>query len=632
MAHRGPDGEGQFADDSAGVTLGHRRLAIIDPEHGHQPMLTADEDVAIVFNGAIYNYLELRRELIGFGHPIHSYSDTEVILYAWRQWGSDCVDRFLGMFAFAIWDRKTKTLFCARDPVGIKPFYYADTASGFVFASEIKGVLASGCINAGTDPSGLRDYLTFQFCLDDRTLFAGIQRLEPGHWLMLRVDGRNRRLTISRYWDVAYGDDREWTEEAAVDELGRLLEDAVRIHLRSDVPIGAHLSGGLDSSAVACLASSLLRGERLQTFTGSFREGPEFDETHYARAVAEKIGARYNETIISGDEFASLMPRLMYMMDEPVAGPGLIPQYYVSKLAAESVKVVLGGQGGDEVFVGYARYLIPYLELALRSAIDGSPDADLTLADMAPNLNVLGSYKPLLTQIWSSGLFEDPASRYYALVDRSHGMRELFNRDVWASDYDPRDSYNRIFGRPDRAGLVERMTYFDLKGSLPALLHVEDRTSMAVSIESRVPLLDHRLVELAARIPTRIKFASGRLKHVFRESVRNIVPRAILDRKDKMGFPVPLNAWYRGVARDFVHDTLLSRRACERGLYDVNRVGKLLESDQTFSRLTWGLLCIELWHRAFIDGEATGSFKPAAGVAPAQRAPGRQPSLASQAR
>jgi asparagine synthase (glutamine-hydrolysing) len=384
---------------------------------------------------------------------------------------------------------------------------------------------------------------------------------------------------------------------------------------------------------VACLASSLLRGEQLQTFTGAFREGPEYDETRYARAVAQQIGARYNETYVTGDEFSTLMPRLIYMMDEPVAGPGLIPQYYVSKLAAQPVKVVLGGQGGDEIFAGYARYLIPYLERALQQSIDGSVQSQFTLAEIAPNLDVLGSYKPLLSRIWADDLFGDPAARYFALVDRSDGMRELFDADLWSGKYDPRAAFHAIFNRPEQADLLQRMSYFDLRASLPALLHVEDRTSMAVSVESRVPLLDHRLVELAARIPTRIKFASGRLKHVFREAVRNIVPRSVLERKDKMGFPVPLAEWYRGVAREFVHDTLLSRPARERGIYDANRVRKLLDADQAFGRLTWGLLCIELWHRAFIDGDAAESprIQPDSAVAP-EPARARRPSLALRAR
>lgn len=605
MTHRGPDGDGVFQDIPAGVCLGHRRLAIIDPAHGHQPMSTADGEITIIFNGAIYNYLELRRELLSYGHPIRSYSDTEVILYAWRQWGAECLQRFLGMFAFAIWDKRQQLLFCARDRVGIKPFYFFSNDHEFVFASEIKAILASGLVSARVDPNGLCDYLTFQFCLRDKTLFHGIKRLEPGQSLVVRLANGTIDLKATQYWEVSYPEDPGWTEAESVSELSRLLEDAVRIHLRSDVPLGAHLSGGLDSSTVACIASSLLQGERLQTFTGAFHEGPAFDESAYARAVAERIKARYHETYVTGDELSSLLPRLMYMMDEPVAGPGLIPQFYVSKLAAQSVKVVLGGQGGDEIFVGYARYLIPYLEQALQNAIDGTGGGARLLHEIAPNLSVLNDYKPILSRLWSSGLFDDPASRYFSLIDRSEGMREVFAPELWSGSYQPRDAFNDIFNKPERAGLIERMTYFDLKASLPALLHVEDRTSMAVSIESRVPLLDHRLVELAARVPTRIKFASGRLKHVFREAVRHIVPPLVLDRKDKMGFPVPLGHWYKGVARDFVHDTLLSQRARERGLYDASKVARHLETDQSFSRLTWGLLCLELWHRAFIDGEAT---------------------------
>lgn len=606
LGHRGPDGEGTFSAQECGVFLGHRRLAIIDPEYGKQPMTSADGQLTVVFNGAIYNYLELRRELIGKGHPIRSYSDTEVLLYSYREWGERCVDRFLGMFAFAICDRANRQIFCARDRIGIKPFYYSFDGETLLFASEIKAIFASGQIKARSNMVGLQDYLTFQFCLGEKTLFEGVEKLEPGHCLTVQIGRDSISLATRQYWDVSYEIDDNHGEDWFIDHLAGLIEDAIRMHLRSDVSLGAHLSGGLDSSLLVCLAAECLKGERIKTFTGAFSEGPQFDETGYAKAVATFAGTDYHDVYIRGSELADVLPLLMYYMDEPLAGPGVIPQYYVSKLAAEHVKVVLGGQGGDELFIGYARYLVAYLEKCLSGAIFETAHKNpyaVTLDSIVPNLPLLQTYKPMLQGFWKDGLFESADRRYFKLVDRSEGMSTLLSAGLFDGKYSPYESFAKIFNRTGLGSLINRMTYFDLKGSLPALLHVEDRTSMAVSIESRVPFLDHRIVEFMARIPPNIKFAGGRMKHLFKEVARNAVPSAILDRKDKMGFPTPITQWTRGVARDFVRDTLLSDRARLRGIYNLSAVENALNNEKDFGRVVWGMLCLELWHRVHIDGD-----------------------------
>lgn len=606
LAHRGPDGDGVHVDAAGGVVLGHRRLAIIDPEHGKQPMSTADGAVTVVFNGAIYNYLELRRELIAKGHPLHSYSDTEVLLYAYREWGEACVERFHGMFAFAIWDPSRRRLFSARDRIGIKPFYYTFDGKTLAFASEIKAILASGLVKAEADKPGLQDYLTFQFCLGDKTLFKNILKLEPGHCMTVQFDDNRLSLHTRQYWDLRYEIDEVHDERWFVDHLAGLIEDATRMHLRSDVPLGAHLSGGLDSSTVVCLAAGLLNGERIKTFTGAFPEGPQFDETGYAKEVSAFAGTDYREIYIQGGELPDVLPKLMYYMDEPLAGPGVIPQYYVSKLASEHVKVVLGGQGGDELFIGYTRYLVAYLEKCLAGAIYQTADQHryaVSLEAIAPNLPLLQTYRPMLQGFWSKGLFDATDTRYFSLIDRSEGMSHLFSNDLFSTGYSPFESFQQIFNRDGLHSLINRMTYFDLKGSLPALLHVEDRTSMAASIESRVPLLDHRIVEFMATIPPNIKFAGGRMKHLFKEAVRNTVPKKIFDRQDKMGFPTPLAQWTKGVAREFVRDILLSDRVRERGIYNINAIERAIDSEREFGRVVWGLLCLELWHRVFIDGD-----------------------------
>lgn len=606
LEHRGPDGGGAFNAPDCGIYLGHRRLAIIDPEHGRQPMTSDDGQLTVVFNGAVYNYLELRRELIGKGHPIRSYSDTEVLLYAYREWGEHCVDRFLGMFAFALFDRGNRRLFCARDRIGIKPFYYAFDGTALIFASEIKAILASGHVQATPNMAGLQDYLTFQFCLGEKTLFKGVEKLEPGCCMTVQIGSDSISVATRQYWDVSYEIDDSHGEAWFIDHLAALIEDATRIHLRSDVPLGAHLSGGLDSSTLVCLAAECLKGERIKTFTGAFSEGPQFDETGYAKAVAAFAGTDYHEVYIPGSDLPDVLPQLMYYMDEPLAGPGVIPQYYVSKLAAEHVKVVLGGQGGDELFIGYARYLVAYLEKCLSGAIFETAHQNpyaVTLASIVPNLPLLQTYKPMLQGLWKEGLFEPADSRYFKLVDRSEGMSTLLSAGLFDGNYSPYESFLKIFNRNNLGSLINRMGYFDLKGSLPALLHVEDRTSMAASIESRVPFLDHRIVEFMARIPPNIKFAGGRMKHLFKEAVRNTVPPAILERKDKMGFPTPIMQWTQGVARDFVRDTLLSDRARRRGIYDFAQVENALNNQKEFGRVVWGMLCLELWHRVHIDGE-----------------------------
>jgi len=607
IRHRGPDGDGIWLDKNCPLGLGHVRLAIIDPERGVQPMLDAQQRFVIVFNGAIYNYLELRSELISRGCPIRSYSDTEVLLYAYQEWGQACVDRLVGMFAFAIWDTREKTLFCARDRIGIKPFYYYFDGNRLLFASEIKAILSDPAVKASVNPEGLQDYLTFQFCLNQKTLFKGIEKLEPGHCLTARYQGSTLKVQTRQYWDLQYNIDETHDERYFIDTLASLLDDSIRLHMRADVPLGAHLSGGLDSSAVVCMVSRMLgSGSCLNTFTGAFREGAQFDETGYARQVSAFARTQQNEIYIpAGEELPKVLPRLMYYMDEPLAGPGVIPQYYVSRLASEKVKVVLGGQGGDELFIGYARYMAAYLEKCLAGAIYQTSNQNryaVTLESIVPNLPLLATYKPMLQMLWRDGLFDTPDRRYFRLLDRSEGMTQLFKPDIWATGgYSPLASMQQIFNRDGLHSLVNQMTYFDLKASLPALLHVEDRTSMAASIESRVPLLDHRIVEFMASIPPNIKFAGGRMKHLFKEAVRSAVPPVIFERKDKMGFPTPLTQWTKGVARDFVRDTLLSTRARQRGLYDTAAVEKALANEHEFGRVVWGLLCLELWHRIFID-------------------------------
>jgi asparagine synthase (glutamine-hydrolysing) len=603
IAHRGPDDEGTYFDGAVG--LGFKRLSIIDLTTGNQPIANEDETVWIVFNGEIYNYLELRRDLARH-HIFRTHTDTEVILHLYEELGERCLERLNGMFAFVIWDARQQRLFAARDRLGIKPFYWTCDSERFAFASEPKALLAAGVCTAEADFYGLEEYLTFQFCLNDRTLFKGIHKLEPGHYLSFRPF-RDSEPAVVRYWDFNYEVDTHHTEEYFVEQLLVLLQDSVRLQLRSDVPVGGHLSGGMDSSTVVSLAAPAYGG-KFHTFTGGFREGPQYDETGYARIVADHVKSAHHEIWPAAKDFADVMPWLIYMMDEPAAGPGVFPQYFVSKLARENVKVVLGGQGGDEIFGGYARYLIAYLEQVLKGAIFGMQEEGkylVTWDNIAPNLSLLRQYQPLLQSFWGGGLFEDMDRRYFRLVSRMEDADRLIRPEAWSEQSRSRmvESFQQVFNNPATKSYFNKMTNFDLKTLLPALLHVEDRTSMSVSLESRVPLLDHRIAELVTRMPPTTRFKGGDTKRVFREAVRHLVPNEIFERKDKMGFPVPLAEWFAGPLRDFLHDVLLGSRARQRGIYRMEGVEALLSTERKFGRQLWGLLCLELWFRAFMDGE-----------------------------
>jgi asparagine synthase (glutamine-hydrolysing) len=599
LDHRGPDDEGHLGEGPVG--LYHKRLSIIDLETGHQPM-TAD-GLTIVFNGEIYNYVELREVLRQRGHAFRTTSDTEVILESYREHGLSCVPELNGIFAFVLYDRHRHRLVAARDHFGVQPLYYWSDDRRVLFASEIKALLKHPAVRAEVDADALRDYLTFQFVLGDRTLFKGIRKVLPGHYHVL--DLRSGDVTTTTYWEPKFRLDWEHTESYFAGRLRALLEEAVRIQLRSDVPLGTHLSGGMDSSVITTLAA---RGSPngIKAFSGGFAEGEAFDERRYARSVAAAVGTELLEVTPTEHQFVELLPKLVYHMDEPAAGPGLFPQYVVSQLAAQHVKVALGGQGGDEIFGGYARYMVAYLEQALKGAIfetNEEREHIVSLVSILPNLPYLRQYVPMLRQFWRHDAFESMDRRYFRLLDRSGGALSLFTGD-FREAYEQEEifaRFQRVFNHPDTLSYYNRMTHFDMVCSLPALLQVEDRVSMAVSLESRVPLLDHRIAELVASMPPAMKFKGGEMKYILRRVVQDLLPTDVLQRKDKMGFPVPLHLWAQGAASDFFHDILLSPTVRARGLFDIDEVEKLLSYDRAFGRRTWGLLNLELWHRQFID-------------------------------
>ena len=607
LRHRGPDGEGKWIHPTAHVGFAHRRLSIIDLTTGEQPMQDAGGNW-VTYNGEIYNYLELREE-IGLENFVTT-SDTEVILHAYRKWGPECVNHFRGMFAFALWDEQEGSLLCARDRFGIKPFYYTVVGDVFYFASEVKALLPF-LGDVETDLEGLKDYLAFQFCLDGKTLFKNVRELLPAH--MLRVAGGG--LDVRRYWEVYYELDWRHTARYFEDELRRLLTDSVGLHLRSDVPVGAYVSGGLDSSTIASLATHEQQNGDMLGFTGKFGTyGSHYDESRYARALAQERGFDLLEVDIEVDDFMDHIRSVIYHLDYPVAGPGAFPQYMVSGLAAGHRKVVLGGQGGDEIFGGYTRYLIAYFEQCIRGAIDGTKDSGefvVTYESIIPNLTALRNYKPLLKEFWRDGLFEDMDRRYFRLVNRASSLQDEIRWSL-LGDYSPLETFRTIFNgdNVEKESYFDQMTHFDFKTLLPALLQVEDRMSMAHGLESRVPLLDHPLIELSATIPSNIKFKDGTMKHIFQQVAQPLLPDVIMKREDKMGFPTPLTQWLQGDARDFVHDVFSSEQARNRTLINNQVVLDQIVNESQFGRKTWGLLCLELWQQEFHDKAHELKFRP----------------------
>jgi asparagine synthase (glutamine-hydrolysing) len=602
IAHRGPDDQGIWTNPSHTVGFAHRRLSIIDlSAHAHQPMVAETGEV-IVFNGEIYNYIELRRVLSSHW-TFTTQSDTEVILAAYKVYGDECVKHFKGMFAFAIWDGER--LFCARDHFGIKPFYYIQQEGAFIFASESKSLLPF-LPSIKTDRQSFAEYITFQYPMGDRTLFRDVFQLEPAHAMVITAKG----IKSWRYWDVHYNIDYDHTPAYFYNKLEELMHESVNLHTRADVNIGAYVSGGVDSSLIGILATQL-NNKHIPFFHGRFLESKAYDESEYAQYAAKLCGTSLNIKDITSTDFVNTFRKIIYHLDFPVAGPGVFPQYMVSEMASKQVKVVLGGQGGDEIFGGYARYVIAYFEQCMKAAIEGkykNGNFVVTAESIIPNLEVLNAYKPLLKKFWSKGLFEPLENRYFTLIDRGmdlDGEVELTS----AEKKHVFDEFLQVFNAAkfEKAeSYLDSMTHFDFKCLLPGLLHVEDRVSMAHGLEARVPFLYHPLIEFVATVPANIKFADGRMKHMLKETFSSILPQQITKRKDKMGFPVPLNEWIQGDLKEFVYDMLHNglSRSKQDSYIDYQRVIDTIQTSGNFSRKVWGFLSYEMWQQEFHDQEA----------------------------
>ena len=597
--YRGPDEEGVFIDGPVGFY--HKRLSIIDLSTGKQPM--TQNDCTIVFNGEIYNYIELREDLKKKGHQFKTTSDTEVILHMYQEFGVDFVNDLNGMFVFIIYDKRRNKLLVAKDHFGIKPLYWYADEKKIVFGSEIKSILQHPDITAEPDTKNLYAYLTFQFILGEGTMFRNIHKVAPGHYIT--IDLASGAFNRVKYWEPNFKIDRYHTEEYFIVRLGEILDEAITQQLRSDVPLGSYLSGGIDSSFVTIL-SACKYGKQFKSFTGLFDEGPEFNEVEYAREAAKVANSQLYEVIPTEAEFIELLPKLIWHLDEPVAGPGVFPQYIVSRLASKHVKVVLGGQGGDEIFGGYARYLVAYLEQALKGAIfENNEEREhiVSLNSILPNLPFLRTYTPMLRDFMKDDLFEPMDKRYFRLINRMGSSESFLTKDFMSGykENEMFEGFSKLFNHPDTLSYYNKMTHFDMVASLPGLLQVEDRVSMAVSIESRVPLLDRRIVDLISRMPAGMKFKGGEMKYLLKKTIKDMLPRKIMNRKEKMGFPVPLHLWAKNQAKDFILDTMMSQKAKERDMINSKYIEDLISCERPFGRGLWGILCLELWFQTFID-------------------------------
>lgn len=602
LAHRGPDGKGVWTNSSKTVGLAHRRLSIIDLKvTANQPM--SENGLVIAFNGEIYNYIELRDSLKQ-DWQFKTNSDTEVILAAYQRYGKDCMVHLRGMFSFALWDDRKKTLLCARDRFGIKPFYYTSVRDQFLFASEVKALLPF-LDDIQTNAEAFSEYITFQYTLGEQTLFDGIQQLLPAHALTIS-DGK---MEIWRYWDVQYAIDYNHSHQYFQNRLEELLQDSMKVHLRSDVPVASYLSGGVDSSLMTVLATKET-DDLFGMFHGRFTDYPGYDESHYAQEVADQIKRPLHVLDINAQDFQNNFEKVIYHLDFPAAGPGSFPQYMVSEYAAKYVKVILGGQGGDELFGGYARYVLAYFEQCIKAAIEGTYQNGnfvVTPESIIPNLGVLKEYQPMIKEFWREGLFSSLDARYFRLCDRSTDFKDEIN---WPSLNKELvfEKFKSIFNCSDnvkKEAYFDKMTHFDFKCLLPALLQVEDRMSMAHGLESRVPLLDHPLVEFAATVPADIKFEGGRMKHLLKTTFASSIPSSIRNRRDKMGFPVPLKEWFGGSLKEFAFDILGNSKARSRPFLNAESdFYKKLETNGQFSRKLWALLSLEVWYLNFHDKHA----------------------------
>ena len=627
VAHRGPDAAGYY--EGPGIGLGHRRLSIIDLATGDQPLGNEDGSVQVVFNGEIYNFAEVRAQLAALGHTFRTHSDTEVIVHGYEQWGASVVDRFRGMFAFAVWDEKARRLLLARDRLGVKPLFYCELPGrGLLFGSEIKSLLQDPDVSREWRPEAIDAYLTLLYVPAPDTAYRDIRKLPPGHVLI----AENGRCQVSRYWDLEFTGAGDVSEETYLEQLDLLLRESVKLRLISDVPLGAFLSGGIDSSTVVAYMKEVSDTPPVTIAVGF--DHAAFDEVRYAETVARHLGCEFH-ALVADPRVDDLLPKLAWHFDEPFADSSAVPTYYVSKAARELVTVALSGDGGDELWAGYARHRVERWEQRARASFRSARHLAGWIGQALP-LSVKGarSLRHLALdpdQAYAAkhayGMFEPEAKRRLYTGDFARSIRHA---DPFTSF---RDAYRDCASCDpmDRALYVDARTYM-----IDDVLTKVDRMSMAVSLEAREPLLDHKLLEFAARVPMSLKLKDGRTKYLLRRILERRVPRSITER-GKRGFAAPIAEWLRGPLAAMTSDLLLDGRLGDRGIFDGREVARIWNQHRTrhedHAHRLWQLVMLELWFRQFIDGQpqphnranarpthATGESAAAATWSPAARA------------
>jgi len=611
ITHRGPDDEGFYTDGAVGI--GMRRLSIVDVAGGHQPLSNEDGTLWIVFNGEIYNHGELRQQLIARGHRYNTHSDTETIIHLFEEYGADCVQQLRGMFAFAIWNRNTRTLFIARDRLGIKPLYYKLTPERLLLGSEIKALLAHGGVRPDFNRTALPEYLAFGYLSGEESFYNGILKLMPGHTMTVSPNGQT---DIRQYWDLEASTTHETgvgghDESYYVQTYRELLEGAVNSHLMSDVPLGVFLSGGVDSSAVAALMTRLRR-EPVETFSVGYAE-QSYSELPFARTVSDHIHSRHHEVLLSEDDFFGALPHLIWHEDEPIVWPSSVSLYFVARLARERVTVVLTGEGADETLAGYTRYAFTLknaaMDRAYRSLIPGI--ARRGLRNILANSSMLGA--TLRRKLEHTFLAKDGnswPSFYFDNFFSAFGEAEqkgLLSSD-FARESAPSTAYKNVLAYWEHSSgeILQRLLYTDIKTYLVELLMKQDNMSMAASIESRVPFLDHVLVEFATRIPREVQIQGMAGKRILKKAVEDLLPHSILYRQ-KLGFPTPWSGWLSGPRLQTIREMLLEPRSLNRGYFRREAVEKLFHDHFSQHRdnadRIWRLLNLEMWHRVCLEGE-----------------------------
>jgi asparagine synthase (glutamine-hydrolysing) len=622
IAHRGPDGDGIYLD--RGIGLGHRRLSIVDPKLGAQPMSVRNDEVQIVYNGEIYNHPTLMPELQASGVRYRTHCDTETILHLYEREGREMPKRLRGMFAFAIWDARSRELLLARDRFGVKPLYYVHTPDGALyFASEIKALLAAEAVRASLNLRAFPDYLANHGTNGEDTLFEGVKRLAPGHTLRWK----NGAVAIDRFWSLSFSPqsfDRR-PDSVLIDEYRERLRESVLLRLMADVPLGMFLSGGIDSASITAMMSTLV-DEQIKTFSVAFAER-EANELQYARLVASRYHTDHHEVVVTPEQFFGALPTLVWHEDEPIAHPSSVALNFVSRLAAERVKVVLTGEGSDETLAGYGRYRYTLWNMALgrmAEGLTGSIGRGIG-SKIVERLPAGSRWQARLrrTALSRPATLDDLYFDNFAVFDR-RAIRGLLSPTVRESlgDVDPYATAHALLGVTDAESLLNQLLYVDLFTYLHELLMKQDQMSMAASIESRVPFLDHPLVEFTATLPERLKLRGTTTKYILREAMRDHLPPEILSRS-KMGFPVPIGRWFRERHRSVLDEYVLSERAESRDLFDPQYVRTLVSEHEAGLRdhteRIWALVNVEIWHRIFMDGEAPDEIGPTASALAAGR-------------